>query len=53
MGGTQYQDGVNLVLALQQLGYQPEMAAFSAAPTNAEFPDAMTTRPEGILSPIG
>ncbi len=38
VGGTQYQDAVNLIVALQQLNYQPKMAAFSTAPTNPEFP---------------
>ncbi len=53
IGGSQYQDGVNLIVALQQLGYQPKMAAFSGAPTNAEFPDAIGEKTEGILSPTG
>ena len=51
--GSQYQDGVNLVVALQQQGYQPEMAAISGAPTNAEFPDAIGDKTEGILAPTG
>jgi branched-chain amino acid transport system substrate-binding protein len=51
--GSQYQDGVNLVVALQQLGYQPELAAISGAPTNAEFPAAIGEKTEGILSPTG
>ena len=33
VGGSQYQDGVNLIVALQQLDYQPKLAAFSTAPT--------------------
>src|SRR5665811_145891 len=37
IGGTQYQDAVNLIVALQQLDYQPMLAAFSTAPTNPEF----------------
>jgi branched-chain amino acid transport system substrate-binding protein len=32
VGGSQYQDGVNLIVALQQLNYQPRLAAFSGAP---------------------
>jgi branched-chain amino acid transport system substrate-binding protein len=51
--GSQYQDGVNLVVALQQQGYQPEMAAISGAPTNAEFPAAIGDKTEGILAPTG
>lgn len=53
VGGTQYQDAVNLIVALQQLDYQPKLAAFSTAPTNAEFPDAIGDKTEGILSPTG
>jgi branched-chain amino acid transport system substrate-binding protein len=53
VGGTQYQDAVNLIVALRQLGYQPRMAAFSTAPTNPEFPEAIGEQTEGILSPTG
>lgn len=53
VGGTQYQDAVNLILALQQLSYQPRMAAFSTAPTNPEFPAAIGDRTEGVLAPTG
>ena len=53
VGGTQYQDAVNLIVALQQLDFQPEMAAFSTAPTNPEFPKAIGSKTEGILSPTG
>jgi branched-chain amino acid transport system substrate-binding protein len=52
VGGTQYQDAVNMIVALQQLNYQPKMAAFSTAPTNPEFPEAIGET-EGILSPTG
>lgn len=51
IGGTQYQDAVNLILALQQLNYQPRMAAFSTAPTNPEFPEAIGGATEGIIAP--
>lgn len=51
--GSQYQDGVNLVVALQQQDYQPQMAAISGAPTNAEFPAAIGDKTEGILAPTG
>ncbi|MGH1563382.1 amino acid ABC transporter substrate-binding protein [Mumia sp. DW29H23] len=53
VGGTQYQDAVNLIVALQQLDYQPKLAAFSTAPTNPEFPEAIGDKTEGILSPTG
>ncbi|XVV09777.1 amino acid ABC transporter substrate-binding protein [Actinoplanes sp. CA-131856] len=53
VGGSQYQDGVNLIVALQQLGYQPKLAAFSTAPTNPEFAKAIGNKTTGILSPTG
>ncbi|MFD1860729.1 branched-chain amino acid ABC transporter substrate-binding protein [Aeromicrobium camelliae] len=53
VGGTQYQDAVNLIVAVRQLGYQPRMAAFSTAPTNPEFPEAIGAQTEGIISPTG
>ncbi|WP_176582962.1 amino acid ABC transporter substrate-binding protein [Streptomyces marincola] len=53
IGGTQYQDAVNLIVALRQLNYQPQIAAFSTAPTNPEFPVAIGDRTEGILAPTG
>ena len=53
VGGSQYQDGVNLIVALQQLNYQPKLAAFSTAPTNPEFAVAIGNKTEGILSPTG
>lgn len=53
VGGTQYQDAVNLIIAVQQLDYQPRMAAFSTAPTNPEFVEAIGGNVEGILSPTG
>jgi branched-chain amino acid transport system substrate-binding protein len=53
VGGSQYQDGVNLIVALQQLDYQPRLAAFSTAPTNPEFAAAIGDNTEGILSPTG
>ncbi|PWU50341.1 branched-chain amino acid ABC transporter substrate-binding protein [Micromonospora sp. S4605] len=53
VGGSQYQDGVNLIVALQQLKYQPKLAAFSTAPTNPEFAAAIGNKTEGILSPTG
>lgn len=53
IGGTQYQDAVNLIIALQQLDYQPELAAFSTAPTNPEFASAIGGSTEGILAPTG
>ena len=53
VGGSQYQDAVNLIVALRQLNYQPKLAAFSTAPTNPEFPEAIGAKTEGILSPTG
>jgi branched-chain amino acid transport system substrate-binding protein len=53
VGGSQYQDGVNLIVALQQLSYQPKLAAFSTAPTEAEFTKAVGNKAEGIMAPTG
>lgn len=53
VGGTQYQDAVNLIVALQQLNYQPRMAAFSTAPTLPEFKEALGENVEGVLAPTG
>ena len=53
VGGSQYQDGVNLIVALQQLNYQPKLAAFSTAPTSPEFAAAIGNKTEGVLSPTG
>lgn len=53
IGGTQYQDAVNMIVALQQLSYQPKLAAFSTAPTNPEFSAAIGSKTEGILAPTG
>ncbi|MQA27588.1 MAG: ABC transporter substrate-binding protein [Micromonosporaceae bacterium] len=53
VGGSQYQDGVNLIVALQQLDYQPKLAAFSTAPTSPEFAKAIGNKTEGVLSPTG
>jgi branched-chain amino acid transport system substrate-binding protein len=53
IGGSQYQDGVNLIVALQQLNYQPKLAAFSTAPTEAEFSKAIGNKAEGIMAPTG
>ncbi|RKF29444.1 branched-chain amino acid ABC transporter substrate-binding protein [Micromonospora globbae] len=53
VGGSQYQDGVNLIVALQQLDYQPKLAAFSTAPTSPEFAAAIGNKTEGILAPTG
>mgnify|MGYP002652555313 CR=1 FL=1 len=43
--------GSHTVVALQQLNYQPMLAAFSTAPTNPEFSAAIGAKTEGILSP--
>ena len=53
VGGTQYQDGVNLIIALRQLDYQPKVAAFSTAPTEAEFAKAIGGKAEGVMAPTG
>lgn len=53
VGGTQYQDAMNLIQAVRQLGYQPRMAAFTTAPTLPEFHEALGDAAEGVLAPTG
>lgn len=53
VGGTQFEDSVGLVRAFQELGYQPDLAAFSTGPTLPEFSEAVQGATEGILSPVG
>ncbi|MGH3349116.1 MAG: amino acid ABC transporter substrate-binding protein [Nocardioides sp.] len=53
VGGSQYQDGVNLIVSLQQLNYQPKLAAFSTAPTETEFAKAIGDKTQGIIAPTG
>ncbi|MCG5214051.1 amino acid ABC transporter substrate-binding protein [Streptosporangium sp. KLBMP 9127] len=53
VGGTQFEDSVGLVRALQELGSQPKLAAFSTGPTLQEFPEAVGGAVEHILSPVG
>lgn len=53
VGGTQYEDGVGLVRALQDLGFQPDLAAFSTAPTEPEFAEAVGDATNGVIAPVG
>ncbi|MEV0387243.1 amino acid ABC transporter substrate-binding protein [Nonomuraea sp. NPDC050643] len=53
VGGTQFEDSVGLVRALQELKVQPKLAAFSTGPTLAEFPAAVKGAVEHIISPVG
>lgn len=53
IGGTQFEDSVGLVRSFQELGYQPQMAAFSTGPTLPEFPEAVGEAANGLLSPTG
>jgi branched-chain amino acid transport system substrate-binding protein len=53
VGGTQFEDSVGLVRSFQELGYQPDVAAFSTGPTLNEFPEAVGGAADGILSPVG
>ncbi|MGN9782710.1 amino acid ABC transporter substrate-binding protein [Nonomuraea sp. ZG12] len=53
VGGTQFEDSVGLVRALQELKVQPKLAAFSTGPTLSEFPDAVKGAVEHIVSPVG
>ncbi len=53
VGGTQFEDSVGLVRALQELKVQPKLAAFSTGPTLAEFPAAVKGAAEHVISPVG
>ncbi|GAA4069813.1 amino acid ABC transporter substrate-binding protein [Nonomuraea soli] len=53
VGGTQFEDSVGLVRALQELKVQPKLAAFSTGPTLPEFPAAVKNAAEHVLSPVG
>jgi branched-chain amino acid transport system substrate-binding protein len=53
VGGTQFEDSVGLVRAFQELGYQPDLAAFSTGPTLPEFAEAVGGATEGIIAPVG
>ncbi|MFI7224710.1 amino acid ABC transporter substrate-binding protein [Nonomuraea angiospora] len=53
VGGTQFEDSVGLVRALQELKVQPKLAAFSTGPTEPEFAAAVKGAAESIISPVG
>lgn len=53
VGGTQFEDSVGLVRALQELKTQPKLAAFTTGPTLPEFPAAVKGAAEHIISPVG
>jgi branched-chain amino acid transport system substrate-binding protein len=53
VGGTQFEDAVGLVRAFQDLGYQPDLAAFSTGPTLPEFEEAVSDATEGVIAPVG
>lgn len=53
VGGTQFEDSIGLIRAFQELGYNPDYAAFSTGPTLPEFFEALGDSVNGILSPVG
>jgi branched-chain amino acid transport system substrate-binding protein len=53
VGGTQYEDCVNLVRALQELDYQPKVVIASTGPTLNSFSEAVGDAAEGIMAPVG
>jgi branched-chain amino acid transport system substrate-binding protein len=53
VGGTQFEDTVGLLRAFQDLGYQPDLAAFSTGPTLPEFEEAVGAASEGVIAPVG
>jgi branched-chain amino acid transport system substrate-binding protein len=52
VGSTIFEDSVGLVRALQELGYQPDMAVFTVGPTLPQFPEAVGGAVDGILSNV-
>jgi branched-chain amino acid transport system substrate-binding protein len=53
VGGTQYEDCVNLIRALQELDYQPKAVIASTGPTLNSFSEAVGDAAEGIMAPVG
>lgn len=53
VGGTQYEDCVNLIRALQELDYQPKAVISSTGPTLTSFGEAVGEAAEGIMAPVG
>jgi branched-chain amino acid transport system substrate-binding protein len=53
VGGTQYEDCVNLIRALQELDYQPKAVISSTGPTLTSFGEAVGDAAEGIMAPVG
>jgi branched-chain amino acid transport system substrate-binding protein len=53
IGGTQFEDSVQIVRGLQELGYQPDIVAMSTGPTLLEFEEAVGGSIEGIMAPVG
>lgn len=51
--GTTFQDGVNLIRGMKEIGYQPEAFFSSGAPATApEFKQALGGAVEGVFGPI-
>jgi branched-chain amino acid transport system substrate-binding protein len=53
VGGTQYEDSVNLLRALQELDYQPKAVISSTGPTLNSFGEALGDAAEGVMAPVG
>jgi branched-chain amino acid transport system substrate-binding protein len=53
VGGTQFEDSVGMLRALQEQRVQVKIAAFSTGPTLPEFQEAVKSASEGVLSPVG
>lgn len=53
IGGTQFEDAVQIVRGLQELGYQPGIVAMSTGPTLLEFEEAVGGSVEGVMAPVG
>ncbi|MGH2383015.1 MAG: amino acid ABC transporter substrate-binding protein [Candidatus Limnocylindria bacterium] len=53
VGGTQFEDAVGLVRAMQELSYQPELVTMTTGPTIIEFHEALGTAVNGVMAPVG
>ena len=53
VGGTQFEDSVGLLRALQELNYQPKAVISTTGPTIPTFHDALGDATEGVLAPVG
>lgn len=53
VGGTQFEDSVGLIRAMQELGFQPDLVTMSTGPTILEFHEALGSAVNGVTAPVG